>query len=85
MARAKLTGTWEGGGVGGENIQNKFFDQVGPYPPIPLWEIGLTCILILQQVHRPNFNWTSACRTLPVYLPGWVGDEEGKEYTFWQW
>ena len=33
IVRAKLTGTWEGGGVGGKNIQNNFFDQVGPYQP----------------------------------------------------
>ena len=64
--------------------KNKFLDQMGPYPPLPPREIGLTCIQIIQEVHRPNFNCNSACRTLPVYLSGWVGDEEGKEYTFIQ-
>ena len=33
--RAKLTGTWEGGGVGGKKYTKKNLDQVGPYTPPP--------------------------------------------------
>ena len=54
-----------------EQLQNKFLDQLGPYPPLPLWEIGLSCIQIIQEVHRPNFNCNCACKILKVYLSGW--------------
>ena len=57
--------------LGKNYIQNKFLDWVGPYPPHPLWGIGLTCIQIIQEVHRPNFNCNCACKILKVYLSGW--------------
>ena len=41
VLRAKLTGTWEGGGIGGKNIDNKFL-IINAFPhPLPLRE-GLT-------------------------------------------
>ena len=42
MVRAKLTETWEGGGFGGENLQNEFINQGEPLQPP--WGIGLTCV-----------------------------------------
>ena len=45
MVRAKLTGTWEGGGVGGKKQTNKEFLDMGAHVPLPPWEIGLISIL----------------------------------------
>ena len=42
MVREKPTGSWEGGGFGGNNIQNKFIKQGEPLQPP--WGIGLTCL-----------------------------------------
>ena len=44
MVRAKLTGTWEGGGIGGKNIQTKNSLRGGTCLPIAPWEIGLNSI-----------------------------------------
>ena len=46
LVRAKLPGSWEGGGVGGKNIQNNFLHQRGPFTRHAPLGIGLNYIQI---------------------------------------
>ena len=43
VVTAKLTGTWEGDGVGGKNIQTKILIR-GHISTTTSWQIGLTSI-----------------------------------------
>ena len=45
MVRAKLTGTWEGGGIVGEKTYKQIICLLrGTFLPLPPWGIGLTSI-----------------------------------------
>ena len=56
VVRAKLPGTWEGGGFGGKNIQtNNFFDKRTHFYHKPPLGIGLTSISNVKRAMYTQF------------------------------